>query len=83
MRLSAGRVDKKMYFGVVCQFCSAPILFGVDPSDGNGPTSHSLMLKLTCGEPDCGQQGDYSEARVSRYRKASDGLEVVEGNAKR
>ena len=67
-----------MYFGVLCSKCESPILFGVDPSDGNCPMNRTVILRLTCADNTCGWQDDYSEAPVSRFRKGTEGAEVVE-----
>jgi hypothetical protein len=74
---TARKKDKRTYFGVLCRKCCYPILFGVDPSDGNGPVRGAVTLTLTCADTACGWQDDYTYAPVSRYRKGLDGAEAV------
>lgn len=68
---------------MLCEHCGKPILFGVDPSEGNGPMTRSLRLMLTCPEPECQKCADYSRAPVSRYRKVTDRAELVVQGADR
>lgn len=56
--------------GVLCKHCSAPILFGLDRSDGHGPINPWVKLVLTCGDSVCSEQDDYSGATVSRFQKS-------------
>ena len=50
------------------------ILFGLDRSEGNeAEPSTPQRLFLTCKEPDCLHQADYSLAKVSRYQRNQDG----------
>lgn len=76
---TARKPDNRTYLGVLCHKCRSPILFGVDRSDGNGPIRRAAVLKLTCAGSSCGWQGDYTQARVARYRKGPDGAEAVTG----
>jgi hypothetical protein len=66
-----------MYFGVRCNKCGSPILFGVDRSEGNGPMHGAVILTLTCAESACGWRDDYSKSPVGRYRKGTEQVEIV------
>jgi hypothetical protein len=84
MQLSTARKkDKRTYFGVLCRKCCDPILFGVDPSDGNAPVRGAVALTLTCADSACGWQDDYTHAPVLRYRKSVDGAETVAAHLKK
>lgn len=64
------KADNRWFVGVQCEFCNTPILFGLDPSGGDGPINPSVRLVLTCPEPECSRQADYSGAPVSRFQKS-------------
>jgi len=69
---SSNTKDPRWYLGVPCRYCKSPILFGLDRSEGHAPASPSLKLVLTCPDPECGRQADYSSTSVSRYQKNND-----------
>jgi len=60
--------DLRRYLGVPCQKCSAPILFALDRSEGEAEPTRARRLILTCNEPGCRHQADYSSAKVSSYQ---------------
>ncbi len=62
-------VDKRWYLGVFCQRCKARILFARDFTDGQSQVIPTAKLVLTCGEPSCGHKADYSNAKISAFKK--------------
>lgn len=82
MHISRSRSkDSGWYLGVACRYCESPILFGRDTSEGRAvPQPHSRLV-LTCADPECGRQADYSGTCVSRYRK-EDNRAVLLGASK-
>jgi hypothetical protein len=70
MRISHwAKLDMRWYLGVLCQKCSAPILFGLDHSEGEAQPTAAGKLLLTCAVTGCRHQADYSNAIVSRFQK--------------
>jgi hypothetical protein len=66
------KTDLRRYLGVLCHKCRAPILFALDRSEGEAEPSRPRKLVLTCKEPECRHQADYSAAKVSSYQKSQD-----------
>jgi hypothetical protein len=62
--------DTRWYLGVKCRKCKTPILFGLDRGEGSGEVAPAGKLVLTCSNPECKQQADYSGAKVLRFQKA-------------
>jgi hypothetical protein len=69
MRIIRPKVDARWYLGVLCRKCQAPILFGLDHSDGEAYPAAAGKLLLTCSRAECGHRADYSKAKVSRFQK--------------
>jgi len=71
MRISSwSKVDTRWYLGVHCRSCGEPILFGLDHSGEVHPLSMGKLL-LTCAQPECRRQADYTTARFLRFQKPS------------
>jgi hypothetical protein len=64
-------VDKRWYLGVFCRRCKGRILFARDFTDGRSELVPIPKLVLTCTQSDCGHRADYSNAKISRFQKAS------------
>jgi len=64
-------MDLRWYLGVICRKCSTPILFGIDRSDGQSTYTPAAKLVLTCSQPGCRHQADYTKAKISRFQKQS------------
>ena len=61
--------DKRWYLCVRCRKCRAPILFGLDRTEGRGPFEPPARLLLTCSAAECGHRADYSGAKVFSHQK--------------
>jgi hypothetical protein len=56
------------YFGVICDSCKKPILPFQDPSKGKITFEFPEKFRLTCPNPKCRLQSDYSIGEVKRFR---------------
>jgi hypothetical protein len=56
------------YLGVRCRKCRKPIPFAVDRT-GESKLTMPRKLVLTCVQAGCGHQDDYTNAKLSRFRK--------------
>lgn len=57
------------YLGVRCRKCRKPILFAIDRNGGEARPTMPRKLVLTCFQAGCGHQADYTDAKLSRFRK--------------
>jgi hypothetical protein len=69
---SSKSADTRWYLGVHCRKCKTPILFGLDRSEGQVQSVAPRKLLLTCGQPECRHQADYSESRVDRFQRPAE-----------
>jgi hypothetical protein len=60
----------RWYLGVRCKKCRSLILFALDRTQGEGRFVPAGKLVLTCSQPECRHQADYSRAKVSRFQKS-------------